>query len=246
MSGDRLIFFGHHKCASRYFRADVFAPICRALGYDLQAYAITSPPFRFRLCHELDLYNIDFESFAAAPRTALNLSNAGAPVVARVRALGVGYRGLHVIRDPRQILVSNYFHHLRGHNTVGSQGWVWEKLIEDRANLERLSFEDGLLYELGNITRDVLENQIFAWRPEAQTLDVRLEDFARDPQSGLERIAVFLGLNEARAPSGNAARFANPESRPWRECLPDRVKSAFKKRYGEALIRIGYEANCDW
>ena len=50
------------------------------------------------------------------------------------------YRGFHVIRDPRDIVVSSYFSHRYSHPTDG-----WPELVEFRRVLERLPKDEGIL-----------------------------------------------------------------------------------------------------
>lgn len=238
------VFFGHHKCASRYFRMSVLKPAADAAGLLVVQYAIKAPPFHFRRLDALDFENIDFKAAELNADAVLCLSNASARVVEKVRQRGTPIRALRVLRDPRQILASNYFHHLSGHDTR-SKGWVWDQLIEDRVLFKHLSLEDGLMHELNHITRDLLDNQIFAWTAPEDTLEIRLEDFGADPAQGLHDIGRHLQLPvDADAIPSN--RFANTSAQSWRECFTDRIKDAFKERYGEGLIRLGYETSLNW
>jgi hypothetical protein len=213
-------------------------------GWDVVSYSIKSPPFRFRRLDELDLGHIDFESLRQTRPTLLNLSNASQRVLDRVKALELPYRGVRVLRDPRQILISNYFHHLDGHN-LEAGGWVWDKLKEDRAILQRLDREDGIVYELNNITGELLDTQIFGWESPEEVLEVKLEEFGADPKLWIGRIEEHLGarVGAADAPANS---YANPFGRTWRECFTDRIREVFKHRYGEPLIRLGYAQDLNW
>jgi hypothetical protein len=262
------VFFGHHKCASRYFRSEVLQPVAEALGWPVVTYSVRKAPFHFRRLDELDLYNIDFGSLAAslateslatkslatkspAPRDLatkgpclVNLSNASVRVVRAIRQTGCSIRGLRVLRDPRQVLVSNYFHHREGHD-VAAAGWVWDKLQEDRAVLRRLDLADGLLYELNNISRELFDTQIFGWCAPDDVLEIKLEDYVAQPDAWGARMADHLQV-PAELLGKAENRFAHPRGRGWRECFDERLKDVFKARYGDALVRIGYADDSDW
>lgn len=53
------------------------------------------------------------------------------------------HRGVHVVRDPRDILVSAYFSHLHSHETD-----AWPELIEHRERLQEVPKEEGLYLEM--------------------------------------------------------------------------------------------------
>jgi len=57
-----------------------------------------------------------------------------------------------VIRDPRDMIVSGYFSHLKSHSEQD-----WPELTEHRKRLQSLSKEDGLLAEL-DFSRQFLDD----------------------------------------------------------------------------------------
>jgi hypothetical protein len=242
----KIVYFGHHKCGSRFFRTQIFTPLAGPNGYEIEKYRVAKPVFRFETAHDLDFYNIDFKVLSSDKKIILLLANSGAPVAEAVRDNATEFRGLHVVRDPRQILVSGYFHHLEGH-LINTGDWVWEKLAVDRPRLSALNREDGILYELDNITRDILDNQISAWKPDDRILEVKLEDFEADASGQMRRIADFLQLKEfAELNTEGGFRHANPDSLPWKQVFTPKIKKAFKERYGDLLVRLGYERGLDW
>jgi hypothetical protein len=155
------------------------------------------------------------------------------------------YRGIRVIRDPRQVLVSNYFHHKEGHAIINPAGWVWDQLREDRPVLNSLPQEDGIVHELNSITGDILENQLYPWEPDPRILEFKLEEFSSDLDGNLRKICDHFGF--ARADSAQRHEVhANPASQKWRECFTPKITSVFKERYGQLLIDLGYERDFDW
>jgi hypothetical protein len=244
MTGN-IVFFGHHKCGSRFFRFGLMAPLAKANGYEVISYKIVKPKFHFRLAHDLDLMNIDFESLKGRRALLVNLANAGRPVVDRILGLSdFPFKGIRVIRDPRQVFVSDYFHH-RGDHGYEYADFVWEQLKDDLPFLRVLPEEAGLLHELDHISRDILENQLSSWEPQSNVLEIRLEDFDQNADQIMSKIMRFLGLTEPIQINGDA-KGANPEARHWQEVFTPRIKDIFKARYGELLIRLGYETGFDW
>lgn len=248
MAPEKIAFFGHHKCGSRYFRTTVLGALAAANGHEIVRYEIRNPPFHFRLAHDLDLANIDFERFAEPGRKLLNFGNASPEGVARAFAAAANLKGVHVVRDPRQVLVSGYFHHREGHSVENAAGWVWEALKEDRPRLQALPLEEGLLYELDHITDDILSNQIAPWRSHPQVIEFRIEEF--DGATGydwpaIERLTNFLGL-EVLPPLDLKRTFSDSGAPSWREVFTSRLTETFKTRWGGLLVELGYETGLDW
>jgi hypothetical protein len=98
------------------------------------------------------------------------------------------YLGYHVVRDPRDILVSSYFSSLKTHSASN-----WPELETHRAALSEATREDGLFLEIDFIADvfEALEN----WNYEdPRILEVKMEDLMQDNYSGFMKIAVHLGL----------------------------------------------------
>ena len=239
-----LIFFGHHKCASRFFRAEVFAMAAEATGARVRRYKIKNPPFHCSMSDDLDLSNMNFKDLGKDGRDVVLFSNATQRSLARIKRATKDWKGLRILRDPRQILVSNYFHHKGAHATELG-GWVWDQLARDKPLLRELSEEDGLLHELDNISKQIIETQILAPFDDDRIMTIKLEDFAQDSQAHLQSISEFLGISDI-AGIDFSRTGANPESGPWQNHFTSRLREAFKERYGQALIDLGYAEDLDW
>jgi hypothetical protein len=207
-------------------------------------------------------------------------------------------KAFHVIRDPRDILVSAYFSHRNSHPTDGLP-----HLAEHRERLRAASKEDGLLLEMdfsAGAMRDLAE-----WdyrRPEI--LEVRMEELSAKPYEGfveifshldllpadeptrakallgvwsrrlLNRLAYRRHLERLRRPMPATAeillgavyaqrfeaqtkgRRAGAEDQnshyrkgvagDWVNHFGDEHVDAFKERYGDLVVRLGYETSDDW
>lgn len=240
-----VVFFGHHKCGSRFFRHEVFSRVAEATGARIRRYKIQSKPFHYSRSEDLDLCNMDFDGLGKDGVDVVLFSNATDRTLEKIATHADDWRGLRILRDPRQVLISNYFHHKGEHPFRAKAGWVWDKLEEDKPVLRALNEEDGILYELDNISKDIIDNQLLAAFDDDRVLTMKLEEFSEDPRGGLQRIADFLQVAEIAGIDLDAT-YANPESGAWRMHFTDKIRAAFKERYGQALIDLGYADDLDW
>ena len=83
-------------------------------------------------------------------------------------------RAFHVVRDPRDILVSAYFSHLKTHPTDN-----WPELGAHRAHLSTLSKEEGLFAEM-DFSAGQFED-MYTWNYEQpDILELKLEELSPD------------------------------------------------------------------
>ena len=117
-------YFGHHRCATMWTMA-----IIRALGRELG----------LRVAEESRYHQLP----ADLPQTGFFAHlNATDSVVQKLA--GLEYRGFHVIRDPRDILVSSYFSDKYSHPVYGQQ------FAQFREQLGAVEFDQGMrLHEAG-------------------------------------------------------------------------------------------------
>ncbi len=176
-----LAFFGHHKCATRFVLA-ILKQICTDCGLKLL-------------------------TISSAKQVDGNVRD----LIAKSRADVLAYmnawwdhrqsledvRGFHIVRDPRDLLVSAYFSHLHSHETRG-----WEALPAHRESLKDLSKEDGLMLEM-----DFCEPVFQAMRKwnyqDKNIFELRFERLVSDPYQSFIDICQHLGLlrEESNMPS---------------------------------------------
>lgn len=239
----QLVCFSHHKGASRLFRFQIFQPLAESLGREVIRYQALNRLLVFGQTELLELHSMPYDQISTSPNAVIIFGNAGPRVVRAMKTASSDFKGVHVVRDPRQMLISAYFHHRAGHDIIWP-GFYWEKLAEDRPVLERLNQEDGILYELDNISADVL-GQMAAWEADERILEMRLEDVERDAASSVRSLLKFLGIEGDHGIDVTNAT-ANPDSKKWSDAFTPRIKSAFKNRFGDLLLRYGYEKDNDW
>jgi hypothetical protein len=102
-----------------------------------------------------------------------------------VQTLG-DFVGFHIIRDPRDIVVSAYFSHLHSHPTD-----TWPELIAHRAQLQKLSKDDGLFLEMEFRSREF--EQLCEWDyAQENVLELKMEDVIADPYEQMVRALLFI------------------------------------------------------
>ncbi|BCJ76878.1 hypothetical protein CS0771_64220 [Catellatospora sp. IY07-71] len=101
-------------------------------------------------------------------------------------------RGLNVIRDPRDIIVSGYFSHRNSHPEQ-LMGIVWEELVEHRRVLSEVDVEAGLLAEIefSGVFLDPMREWNYA---NPGVLELRMEDMVADPYAHWTRALTHLDL----------------------------------------------------
>jgi len=172
------------------------------------------------------------------------------------------YRGLHLIRDPRDLIVSGCFYHQHS-----SEEWLHiprdefggltyqQKINSFASTAEKLLFE--MQYNGSDTIRDLLrwnyQNPAF--------IEVKYEDLIEDTELLLfARIFRFLGIAEALIDDFTRIAFNNSlfsgkvssehvrsgKSQQWRQYFDRELAQHFVALFDEALIDLGYEENQSW
>jgi hypothetical protein len=184
-----------------------------------------------------------------------------------LRGRGRPVRCVHVIRDPRDVVISGCFYHV--------------KTTEKWANTPRAEFggknyretiaalptdHDKLVFEMKHTGMKSISDMINWNYKDQDVFEARYEDLIDDTQFRVFRpMMEFLGFHGAelddvleivRAHSlfgGATAEGAKDpvhvrsgESRQWPKTFTAELKSAFKQIHPEALQRLGYESGNDW
>ena len=291
------IYYGHHKCASTWIM-QILADVARKTGTSHRLVVDRLTPLEKG---PLTDYREDFER----EMLGAYLSASGAEMVscitadmAQARELA-DHRGFHVIRDPRDIIISAYYSHRNTHPVDGLPHFQ-----KHRARLQASSVEDGLELEMDFSSEEILS--IGEWDyAQSNVLEVRMEDLTARPYDGFLEIFQYLeligqteptrfvqelgvfakevlnrvsdrynGLRFARRPMKatgkvilgtvysqrfeSKARGRRPgqtdEHSHYRKGVPgDWINhfspvavDAFKARFGDLLVKLGYETDENW
>jgi hypothetical protein len=276
-------FFAHHRSASSSTN-DILRELSRHFGW------------RFITVHNAAMYDNDLQAFCAARRPdLLTLSNARRQHLDELPE----FRGVHLVRDPRDVLVSSYFSHRDSHPTR-----LWPELEAHRRDLRAVDQEQGLLLEMDCRAQQFAD--LGAWQyDDPRVLEWRMEALVADPAAHFRQLLDFWGLATMEASGASAGLRANanrllaalerrgPVDRlprwhsgavgtaeletalakhsfrrksggrragqadtghhyrsgaqgDWRQHFSRRVTEAFKERFGDLLVQLGYERGLDW
>ena len=174
-----LYFFGHHKCGTQWIQG-ILQEVCQDMGLNY-GHAYNAEKFN----HDLELFiankKIDIFSYTNANyKEVRNLEN---------------FRGFHVVRDPRDIVVSAYYSHLYSHPTDQSS-----LLQKEREKLQKMSQDEGLLQEIE--FNESVFNDMNTWNYEQQdVLEIKMEDLMTNPYATFVDIFRFLGIVSESRPT---------------------------------------------
>ncbi len=238
-SAEKLVYFGDHRCASTWFLS-----VLNTVGP-----MVKLPVFKYT-----DWVNLPDRSQPAL------IANVNAEWSHRV-AIG-DLRGFHVIRDPRDIVVSAYFSHKFSHP---SGDW----LDKQREFLQQASQEEGIKSSID--FRASQFKRMAEWNyADPAIYETRYETLVANPLETLRAIFAFLGLYPSRMSdadlqtlvethsfekiTGGRARgeenthhhYRKGTPGDWREYFTEAHKQYFKECYGDLLIQLGYEKDNQW
>jgi hypothetical protein len=242
-----LAYFGHHKCGSTWI-CRIVADVCKIAGLSVVYH------------HYEELFNGDIESLhAAQPFDFWCYVNADVNFTRNVQL-----RGFHVIRDPRDVVVSGYFSHLNSHPDAG-----WARLRHYRRHLKTLSKRDGLMAEIE--FSGVFIHHMLSWDyGRDNILELKFEDLIANEAAQFGRILTFLGLLPGKIDipelslvlerhsfarlSGGRQRGEEDVHNHYRRGVPGDWRNHFetchidyfRKLYNPLLIKLGFESSEDW
>jgi hypothetical protein len=174
-------------------------------------------------------------------------------------------RILHLIRDPRDVLISAMHYHKTSH-----EAWLHQTVpgcddipsYQRRLNSFATPFEQ-YLFELENASSSTIEDML-DWRYDrTNCLDIRYEDLRLDRSMELwSQILTFLGFDESEHNAcrecfwthslfGGAALLDRGHVRSgdvaqWKREFTPKLAQAFVYRFPDALQMLGYEPDDRW
>lgn len=164
-------YLSHHKCATMYANS-ILGRVCSELG------------LRKRTGYAPEDFGGDLAFAGQRQPDLVCYLDAEWEAVSDLE----GLRGVHVVRDPRDILVSAYFSHLHSHQTES-----WPELREHRERLGEVSKEEGLYLEM-EFTGYVFE-AMQRWEYDRDgVLEAKFEELSERPFEFWLRVMNHLNL----------------------------------------------------
>jgi len=177
------------------------------------------------------------------------------------------YRGSHMIRDPRDMVVSGYHYHL----------WTEEDWARvPRAEYDGKSFQEalnevgkkqGMILEMERFCREDLQDMLRWNYDDPAFLELKYEDVIADEAShfdalfkhyGFDKEAVEAGLEIAeyhnfQNVSGRSfgdveeqSHLRSGRTSQWEDHFDEELKARFKELAGDAAVQLGYEEDNSW
>lgn len=166
------VFFGHHKCASQWSTL-IIERLCNELGWKLVIAYQGTIDEKGSLAQLIEDEDPDFLIIPESRQS-------------RVMEIPVPFKGFHIIRDPRDIIVSCYFSHKTTHK---AKQQIPTK--EHKQKLNELPFEEGMDYEI-SISKVFIEN-LYSWEfTDDRIFETKFDDVTKDPERTFADILEFL------------------------------------------------------
>jgi hypothetical protein len=170
------------------------------------------------------------------------------------------HRAFFVLRDPRDMLVSNYFSTKKSHSPMGD-------VLEVRKILQEKPKKDGLLYLIENLEKKGTFKALRSWAvapPSAAVELFKYEDLtgARQDEE-VERLMRHCGIHvppdematllarysfarmNDRNAAGAVSHYRKGEAGDWRNHFDDDIAAAFDAATGDLVTLLGYHTTTD-
>jgi hypothetical protein len=177
------------------------------------------------------------------------------------------YVGSHIIRDPRDIIVSGYFYHQWTKEAWCNTPWKHLGGLTYKQFISQMSKEDGIACEMQRIGGKTVET-IAAWDyHNPNILEIHYEDLFANPDPVFASMFRHYGFSEEKVSRAvtlsDAHRFEKATQRKpgeenrthharkglpgdWQNHFSDNHKRLFKEKFGDLVVRLGYEKDNNW
>ena len=242
----KYVWVSHHKCATQYVMR-----VLRAVCEDKKLRAVKCD-WREPISRSTIMLN-----------NFLMIQDYSSDIV-DIKALKG--RGFHVIRDPRDILVSLYFSHRYSHALQHDV----QEIADDRRVLSGMDEPTGLIYLMDHSSYfNRAMREMTAWDYHMDNFfETRFERITVEPQTEFAKVFAFLGIEMApgeldrilstitfdnlkqeydRTHTGSeTSHYRQGKAGDWGNHLLGQAKEVFKQRYGDLVVRLDYAADTNW
>lgn len=174
---NKYLFFGHHKCATRY--------IINILNIVNKYLELNHIEF-----HNDELFNSNLENIIIQKNLDfVYYTNAKYKHITKIDSNNIlNYKGFHLIRDPRDILISAYFSHKNSHPVND-----WTELKKIKNKLSSVSLSEGIKYEMSLLKENLIDLEKWNYS-NPNIYEVKFEDLIKNPVEIIIDIFVYLDL----------------------------------------------------
>ena len=178
------------------------------------------------------------------------------------------YVGSHMIRDPRDAVVSAYYYHL-----WTDEAWVHQKSEQYGGRsyqefLNGMNEEEGLAEEIRRFETYIQHYRLQEWDYQnPRILEIRYESLIADEQTEFRKLFEHYGFSESAIKDSlelaESLSFKNVAKRKlgakkskshlrsgkpnqWVEILNSSHRQLVKSLWGDLLIQMGYENDLNW
>ena len=234
---NKILIGTHHKTGTVWLES-IFREICRSHNLKFYTGEQDSLPAQF------DVFLQDHSVF--------DLDSIAAP-----------FRGIHIIRDPRDVIISGCFYHQKSdekwlHRPLSNlQGLTYQQKINSYKNVD-----DQILFEMENAGRDTIRDMMNWDYTRASFCEIKYEDLIEDFDLILfHKMFSFLGFPGSRIPrlltvaygrslfSGQqkkSVHIRSGKTNQWKRHFKPSHKDRFLELFGDGLQRLGYEKDDNW
>ena len=176
------------------------------------------------------------------------------------------YVGSHMIRDPRDVVISGYFYHLWTNEDWAHIHRKEYGNLSYQQYLNSLDQDEGILAEIKRSINNIRE--MAAWNyNNPNFIEIKYEDLITNEQAVFYQIFKKYGFNEEAIQTSlkiaegfsfkNMAKRAVGEKKKkshlrsgkpgeWKTLFNEKHKSYFKELTRDAIVKLGYEISNDW
>jgi hypothetical protein len=234
---EKILIGTHHKTGSAWFDS-IFKSVCH---YHSLVYYKGR---RANLPREFDIFMNEHSEF-------------------EFDSLPSPYRGIHVIRDPRDVIVSGCFYHQKSgeewlHQPMDSfYGQTYQQKINSYTSLE-----DQILFEMEHVGARTIKAMTEWNYSRSFFCELKYEELIADTDLTLfYKVFLFLGFPGSAIPSLLAIAYNNSlfsgrvrkslhvrsgDQQQWKKYFTQKHKQRFLALFGDALIALGYENDDNW
>ena len=171
--------------------------------------------------------------------------------------------GSHMIRDPRDCVVSGYFYHLWTDEAWAHQPQQWYDGLSYQQHLKSLNQEDGLAAEISTFAGYAKTYRLRDWNyDDDRIFEIKYEELLADEQKTFTKLFQHYGFSETavnksvqlasqcsfKKVSGRQVGQSQAKShlrsgRPgeWKEVLSENHLRLIEEQFGNLIEQMGYE-----